>query len=62
MFPHVSQAYLIERHVTALDGTSLSEVAALGVTFRRGSTGSWRSTPAARWCRSSFLLSSFVIL
>jgi predicted transposase YbfD/YdcC len=31
-FPHVSQAYLIERHVTALDGTSLSEVAALGVT------------------------------
>jgi predicted transposase YbfD/YdcC len=31
-FPHVSQAYLIERHVTALDGTPLSEVAALGVT------------------------------
>jgi predicted transposase YbfD/YdcC len=31
-FPHVSQAYLIERHVTALDGTLLSEVAALGVT------------------------------
>jgi predicted transposase YbfD/YdcC len=31
-FPHVSQAYLIERNVTALDGTPLSEVAALGVT------------------------------
>lgn len=31
-FPHVSQAYLIERHVTAADGTRLSEVAALGVT------------------------------
>jgi hypothetical protein len=31
-FPHVSQACLIERHVTALDGTPLSEVAALGVT------------------------------
>jgi hypothetical protein len=31
-FPHVSQAYLIERHVTALDGHPLSDVAALGVT------------------------------
>ena len=31
-FPHVSQAYLIERHVTALDGTPLSDVAALGIT------------------------------
>jgi hypothetical protein len=31
-FPHVSQAYLIERHVTALDGAPLSDVAALGVT------------------------------
>jgi predicted transposase YbfD/YdcC len=31
-FPHVSQAYLIERHVTALDGTPLSDVAAPGVT------------------------------
>jgi predicted transposase YbfD/YdcC len=31
-FPHVSQAYLIERHVTALDGTPLSDIAALGVT------------------------------
>jgi hypothetical protein len=31
-FPHVSQAYLIERHVTGLDGTPLSDIAALGVT------------------------------
>ncbi len=31
-FPHVSQAYLIERHVTATDGTPLSDVAALGIT------------------------------
>ncbi len=31
-FPHASQTYLIERHVTALDGAPLSEVAALGVT------------------------------
>jgi predicted transposase YbfD/YdcC len=31
-FPHVSQVYLIERHVTALDGSPLSDVAALGVT------------------------------
>jgi predicted transposase YbfD/YdcC len=31
-FPHVSQAYLIERHVTALDGSPLSDIAALGVT------------------------------
>ncbi len=31
-FPHVSQAYLIERHVTGLDGKPLSDVAALGVT------------------------------
>jgi predicted transposase YbfD/YdcC len=31
-FPYVSRAYLIERHVTALDGTPLSDVAALGVT------------------------------
>jgi hypothetical protein len=27
-FPHVSQAYLIERHVTALDGTPLPDIAA----------------------------------
>ncbi len=31
-FPHVSQAYLIERHITARDGKPLSDVAALGVT------------------------------
>jgi predicted transposase YbfD/YdcC len=31
-FPHVRQAYLIERHVTALDGSPLSDIAALGVT------------------------------
>lgn len=31
-FPHVQQAWLIERYVTDLDGTSLSAVAALGVT------------------------------
>src|ERR1017187_137756 len=40
-FPHVSQAYLIERHVTALDGTPLSEVAALGIT----SLGAKRASP-----------------
>src|SRR5258707_1133195 len=42
-FPHVSQAYLIERHVTALDGTPLSDVAALGVT----SLDATRASPAA---------------
>src|SRR5260370_21625622 len=31
-FPHVSQVLLIERHVTPLDGTPMSDVAALGVT------------------------------
>ena len=31
-FPHVSQVYLIERHVSGLDGNPLSDVAALGVT------------------------------
>ncbi len=40
-FPHVSQAYLIERHVTAPDGTPLSDVAALGVT----SLDATRATP-----------------
>jgi predicted transposase YbfD/YdcC len=30
-FPHVSQVYLIERHVTDLDGDPVSAVAALGV-------------------------------
>jgi predicted transposase YbfD/YdcC len=41
-FPHVSQAYPIERHVTALDGTPLSDVAALGVT----SLDATRASPA----------------
>ncbi|MFC5746934.1 ISAs1 family transposase [Actinomadura rugatobispora] len=31
-FPHVSQVFLIERHVTATDGTPISAVAQLGVT------------------------------
>jgi predicted transposase YbfD/YdcC len=42
-FPHVSQAYLIERHVTCLDGTPLSDVAALGVT----SLDATRASPQA---------------
>jgi predicted transposase YbfD/YdcC len=42
-FPHVSQAYLIERHVTALDGTPLSDIAALGVA----SLDATRADPAA---------------
>ena len=42
-FPHVSQAYLIERHVTALDGSPLSDIAALGVT----SLDATRASPAA---------------
>ena len=35
-FPHVSQVYLIERHVTGLDGHPLSDIAALGVTSLTG--------------------------
>jgi DDE_Tnp_1-associated len=31
-FPHINQVWLIERYVTALDGTPTSAVAALGVT------------------------------
>ena len=42
-FPHVSQAYLIERHVTALDGSPLSDIAALGVT----SLDATRASPGA---------------
>ena len=42
-FPHVSQAYLIERHVTALDGTPLSGIAVLGVT----SLDTTRASPPA---------------
>ena len=32
LFPHAAQAFLIERHVTGLDGTPRSAVAALGIT------------------------------
>jgi len=42
-FPHVSQAYLIERHVTALNGQPLSDIAALGVT----SLDATRASPQA---------------
>lgn len=41
-FPHVAQAFLIERSVTDLRGKNLSSVAALGVTSR----GSDRADPA----------------
>jgi predicted transposase YbfD/YdcC len=41
-FPHVSQVSLIERRVTALDGTPLSDIAALGVT----SLDATRASPA----------------
>ena len=62
-FPHVSQAYLIERHVTALDGTPLSDVAALGVTsldatrasprtIARLVRGQW-SIKSLHWVRSA---------
>jgi hypothetical protein len=44
-FPHVSQAYLIERHVTGLDGKPLSDVAALGVTSLDATRASPRSSP-----------------
>jgi predicted transposase YbfD/YdcC len=49
-FPHVSQAYLIERHVTALDGTPLSDIAALGVTSltaTRAPPPAWPASSAA---------------
>ncbi len=41
-FPHVSQAYLIERHVTALNGTPLSDIAALGALELRFPYAFWR--------------------
>ncbi len=41
-FPHVSQAYLIERHVTGLDGSPRSDIAALGIT----SLDAHRASPA----------------
>src|SRR5258707_13321269 len=56
-FPHVSQAYLIERHVTALNGQPLSDIAALGVT----SLDATRASPQAiadlvrgQWAIESF--------
>jgi predicted transposase YbfD/YdcC len=39
-FPHVNQVWLIERYVTALDGTPSSAVAALGVTNLTADTAS----------------------
>jgi predicted transposase YbfD/YdcC len=45
-FPHVSQAYLIERHVTALDGAPVSDIAALGVTSLDATRASPRPSPA----------------
>ena len=39
-FPHVNQVWLIERYVTALDGTPTSAVAALGVTNLTADTAS----------------------
>jgi predicted transposase YbfD/YdcC len=55
-FPHVSQAYLIERHVTTLDGRPLSDVAALGVT----SLDATRASPAvlARLVRGQWAIES----
>jgi predicted transposase YbfD/YdcC len=41
-FPHAAQVFLIERHVSRLDGTRRSDVAALGVT----SLTAARATPA----------------
>jgi predicted transposase YbfD/YdcC len=55
-FPHVSQAYLIERHVTALDGTPMSEVAALGVTSlpgTRAGPGTIASLVRGQWAIES---------
>ena len=55
-FPHVSQVYLIERHVRALDGTPLSEVAALGVTSltaARASAGAMASLVRSQWAIES---------
>jgi predicted transposase YbfD/YdcC len=39
-FPHVSQVYLIERHVSDLDGNPVSAVAALGVASPAGDRAS----------------------
>jgi len=42
IFPHASQAFLIERHVTDLKGNPVSDIAALGIT----SMNEHRGTPA----------------
>jgi predicted transposase YbfD/YdcC len=55
-FPHVRQAYLIERHVTALDGTPLSDIAALGVTSlqaTRASPGDLAGLVRGQWAIES---------
>jgi predicted transposase YbfD/YdcC len=46
-FPHVSQACLIERHVTGLDGKPLSDAAALGVTSLARTRTRTRAGPEA---------------
>jgi hypothetical protein len=55
-FPHVSQALLIERYVTGLNGNPVSAVAALGV----GSPGPDRASPAdlARYVRGQWAIES----
>src|SRR6266545_1002729 len=45
-FPHVNQAYLVERYVTATDGTPISAVAALGVASHTAT----QATPADLAC------------
>ncbi len=55
-FPHVSQAYLIQRHVTGLDGKPLSDVAARGIT----SLTPGRASPArlARFVQGQWAIES----
>jgi hypothetical protein len=55
-FPHVSQALLIERYVTGLNGNPVSAVAALGVA----SPGPDRASPAdlARYVRGQWAIES----
>jgi predicted transposase YbfD/YdcC len=47
-FPHVNQVWLIERYVTALDGTPTSAVAALGVTNLTATTAPQRLAALVR--------------
>ena len=47
-FPHVSQAYVIERHVPGLDGRLLSDVAAPGITSLTAARADPGGLPAAR--------------